>query len=141
MYLLDTNILSELMKPEPEATVLRWTDQQDEQSLFYSAITRAEILWGIEQLPVGKRKNNLLLAAQDILGFFEGRCINYSCAAADTYVDIAMCSKQAGRPMSREDMMIAAITLEQQMTLSTRNVKDFDFLPKLKLYNPWQDHA
>lgn len=140
MYLLDTNVLSELMEPEPNTSVLNWTDQQTEQHLYYPTITKAEILWSIALLPTGKRKDALRLAAQDIFSFFQDRCLSYSCEAAERYVEIAENSRRAGRPMSREDMMIAAIAYDQGMTLVTRNISDFDFLPMLTLHNPWGNY-
>jgi len=137
MYLLDTNVLSELMKSAPNVDVMTWVDQQAEQNLFYSSVTKTEILWGIEQLSEGKRKNALMLAAMDIFAFFGDRCFDFSCSTASIYVEVASCSKEMGRPMSREDIMIAAVAKEQKLILVTRNIADFDFLPKLELKNPW----
>nr|CAA6803186.1 MAG: Unknown protein [uncultured Thiotrichaceae bacterium] len=137
MYLLDTNVLSELMKSEPNTNVMEWVDQQAEQYLFYSSVTKTEILWGIEQLPEGKRKSGLALAAMDVFAFFSGHCFDFGCSTASMYVEVAGCSKAIGRPMSREDIMIAAIAREQKLTLVTRNIADFDFLPELELKNPW----
>lgn len=137
MYLLDTNVLSELMKRESDDNVSEWVDQQLNHNLYYSSVTKTEILWGIELLPEGRRKQDLLLAAIDVFSFFDNRCCDYGCITVPMYIEIAKYSRAAGRPMSREDMMIAAIARERKFTLVTRNITDFDFLPELGLKNPW----
>lgn len=136
MILLDTNIISELMKATPEPNVLAWADVQLDTDLYFSAITKAEVEWGIALLADGKRKQRLGEAAAEVFALFEGRCLDYACAVAPYYVAIALFSKQAGRPMSVEDMLIAAIAQANNATLATRNVTDFDFLPGLVLVNP-----
>lgn len=137
MILLDTNVISELMKPEPEPTVLDWVDQQVDTDLYFSAITKAEVEWGIDLLADGKRKRQLVEAAAAVFALFDGRCLDYACSVASGYVAVAAESRRAGRPMSVEDMMIAAIAYTQDAVLATRNVSDFDFLPGLALVNPW----
>lgn len=72
-----------------------------------------------------------------MLAAFEGRCLDYACAASTGYVAIAEASKTAGRPMSIEEMLIAAIAQANACVLATRNVSDFDFLPGLQVVNPW----
>jgi len=137
MILLDTNVISELMKTQPEPKVLAWLDQQADTDLYLSVISKAEIELGIAQLPDGKRKQSLAAAALEVLAAFEGRCLDYVCAASTDYVAIAEASKAAGRPMSIEDMLIAAIAQTNACVLVTRNVSDFDFLPGLEVVNPW----
>ena len=137
MFLLDTNVLSELMKTQSDAKVIAWLDQQLDSELFYCAISKAEIEWGIAKLPDGKRKQQLDASAQDIFALFEGRCLAYDCQAASAYVEVAQTAKLAGRPMSVEDMMIAAITLVNGASLVTRNLADFEALNGLTAINPW----
>ncbi|MBK8454058.1 MAG: type II toxin-antitoxin system VapC family toxin [Thiofilum sp.] len=137
MFLLDTNVLSELMKPHPEPSVLAWVDEQLETDLYFCAISKGEIEWGIALLPEGKRKHALAEAALEMFVLFAERCLDYSCEVSPFYRDIAIASKQLGRPMSVEDMMIAAIAQANDAVLVTRNIADFDFLPNLKLVNPW----
>ncbi len=137
MILLDTNVISELMKTNPAASVLRWLDAQVEADLYICAISKAEIEWGIGLLEESKRKQQLRQAATVIFELFTGRCLDYGCSAASHYADIALSAKRSGRPMSIEDMMIAAIAQAQNGLLVTRNTKDFEFLPKIRLFNPW----
>ena len=137
MVLLDTNVISELMKTRPEPKVLHWLDQQFDADLYMSVVSKAEIELGIAQLPEGKRKQNLAAAAFEVLDAFEGRCLDYACAASAHYVQIAAASKAVGRPMSIEDMLIAAIAQANRCVLVTRNVSDFAFLPGLEVVNPW----
>ena len=138
MILLDTNVISELMKETPNAKVLAWLDQQLDTDLYFSAISKAEVEWGIALLADGKRKQHLADAAVEVFAMFEGRCLDYACRVAPFYVAIALYSKQVGRPMSVEDMLIAAVAQANDAELATRNVTDFDFLPGLMLVNPWE---
>ncbi|QTR48079.1 type II toxin-antitoxin system VapC family toxin [Thiothrix litoralis] len=138
MILLDTNVISELMKAKPEVNVLAWADQQLDTDLYFSAISKGEIEWGIALLVDGKRKQLLADAAIEVFAMFEGRCLDYTCDVSPFYVAIAMYSKQVGRPMSVEDMLIAAVAQANDAVLATRNVTDFDFLPGLLLVNPWE---
>lgn len=137
MILLDTNVISELMKETPDVNVLAWTDQQLDTDLYFSAISKADVEWGIALLADGKRKQHLTDAAVEVFAMFEGRCLDYACRVAPFYVAIALYSKQVGRPMSVEDMLIAAVAQANDAVLATRNVTDFDFLPGLMLVNPW----
>ncbi|MEN9435078.1 MAG: hypothetical protein RLZZ422_2667 [Pseudomonadota bacterium] len=137
MFLLDTNVLSELMKTVPDSRVLAWVDQVLETDLYFCAISKSEIEWGIALLPEGKRKQLLTEAAVEAFAMFEGRCLDYSCFVSPFYRDIAMAARQLGRPMSVEDRMIAAVAQANNAVLVTRNIKDFDFLPTLSLVNPW----
>ncbi|WP_020558529.1 type II toxin-antitoxin system VapC family toxin [Thiofilum flexile] len=137
MFLLDTNVLSELMKLHPEPKVMEWIDAQLESDLYFCAISKGEIEWGIALLPEGKRKHALAEVALQVFILFEGRCLAYSCEVSPFYRDIAITAKQLGRPMSVEDGMIAAIAQANNAVLVTRNEVDFDFLPNLTLVNPW----
>ena len=139
MILLDTNVISELMKAQPNPNVLAWTDQQLDTDLYFSSISKGEIEWGIALLPDGKRKQQLADATCEVFAMFDGRCLNYACDVSPFYVAIATYSKQIGRPMSVEDMLIAAVAQANQATLATRNTADFDFLPALVLINPWNE--
>ena len=137
MILLDTNVISELMREDPNESVVSWLDQQFETDLYLCAITKAEIECGIGLLDSGKRKLKLQKAAVATFEFFPKRCLAYSCDAASRYTEIVVYTRRIGRPMSVEDMMIAAVAQSDSALLVTRNIKDFDFLPDLQLLNPW----
>ena len=137
MILLDTNVISEWMKREPELTVIAWLDYQVADQLFISAVTRAEIETGIGILPAGQRKTALTAAAAVLLVDFASRCLAFDCDCATRYATILTESRRRGRPISVEDAQIAAIALRHGCQLATRNVSDFDFLAGLDLINPW----
>ncbi|OQX04383.1 MAG: VapC toxin family PIN domain ribonuclease [Thiothrix lacustris] len=137
MIVLDTNVISELMKETPNAKVLTWADQQLDTDLYFSSVSKSEVEWGIALLADGRRKQQLADAAVEVFAMFEGRCLDYTCHVSSFYVAIALYSKQVGRPMSIEDMLIAAVAQANNAMLATRNVTDFDFLPGLVLVNPW----
>lgn len=125
------------MRTRPEPAVLAWLDRQPDTDLYYCAVTKAEIALGVALLPDGKCKQGLAEAAAGIFDAFEGRCLDYDCAATSRYVAIAKRSRTIGRPVSIEDMLIAAIAQANGGLLATRNISDFDFLPELERLNPW----
>ncbi len=137
MILLDTNVISELMRPEPNSTVIEWLDEQFSNELFLPAIVKAEIEMGIAILDDGKRKRALLQAAELIFMSFTNRCLPFDGETATHYAKIIAFTKKQGRPMSVEDAQIAAIAIQNSALLATRNITDFDFLEKLDLINPW----
>ncbi len=137
MILLDTNVLSEWMKPSPSPSVIEWLDRQEAGALFMPAIAKLEIEAGIALLPEGKRKEGLRRVASTLFAEFEERCLPLDCEAAVGYGAIVGAAKGLGRPISVEDAMIAAIAKRHGFELATRNVKDFDFLLGLRTVNPW----
>ena len=138
MILLDTNVLSELMKPAPEPAVIQWLDAQLDSQVFLTAITKAEIELGIALLPSGKRKDAFTGLAGTLFDEFHDRILPFDANAAFYYANLVANSRKAGRTISVEDAQIAAITLANHLTLATRNSKDFEFIPDLLLTNPWQ---
>ena len=136
MILLDTNILSELMRIEASRQVVTWLDQQVASNLFICAVTRAEIELGLYLLPNGKRKDNLKQAAEEMFNEFTGRCLVFDDNAAKYYGRLVAHRQNAGRPVNVEDAQIAAIALTHGMKLATRNTKDFTFIEGLELINP-----
>lgn len=138
MILLDTNVLSELMRPQPNPGVLNWLDQQPEQQLFLPAIAKAEIETGIAILPDGRRKHALTLAATLLLDAFSERCLPLDCNTTTHYANILAHARKRGRPISVEDAQIAAIAITNKLTLATRNSADFAVLDQLPLVNPWR---
>lgn len=136
--LLDTNVLSEMMRHTPDAGVLAWFEKQDGAAFYISAVTQAEILLGIALLPAGKRRDVLALAANRMFQEdFTGRCLPFNEAAAVEYSLLVAARISAGRPISTEDAQIASIAICHQLPLATRNIRDFVQIEKLELRNPW----
>ncbi|MCX7172377.1 MAG: type II toxin-antitoxin system VapC family toxin [Proteobacteria bacterium] len=137
--LLDTNVLSELMRPKPATEVLAWFSQQQDATFFVSAITRAEILLGIALLPAGKRRDNLALAADQMFDEdFDGKTLPFDGNSAAEYALLVAAGTQHGHSISTEDGQIAAIALNHELSLATRNGKDFKGIKGLTVVNPWQ---
>jgi toxin FitB len=138
MYLLDTNVLSELMRAAPSPAVLDWMNGQTPHKLFISAVARAEIELGIALLPTGKRKTNLATQAKAMFDEdFAGRCLPFDASSASLYAAVVAARTRQGLPISVEDAQIAAISLSHQKTLVTRNTVDFEKVQGLSLVNPW----
>ena len=139
MWLLDTNVVSELMKPLPNPAVLAWLDGQPATGLFSSVVTLAEIELGIALLPDGKRKVKLAAAASAVFEEdFAGAVLAFDPAAARRYAEIVSVRIRNGRPITSQDAEIAAIALASDLVLVTRNEKDFSGIPGLSILNPWQ---
>jgi predicted nucleic acid-binding protein len=137
MIIIDTIVLSEVMKNAPNATVLTFLNATPRVALFTSAITQAEILYGITTLPIGKRRDALLAAAGTAFAeHFSGRVLPFDGAAAEAFARIAAVRRENGRPISQADGQIAAISASRGATLATRNVADFDGCG-VSLVNPW----
>lgn len=136
--LLDTNVLSELMRPQPAAEVLAWFVRQKDRTFFITAITQAEILLGIALLPTGRRRDALANAAEKMLAEnFVGQTLVFDEYSAREYADIVATRTRNGRTISTEDAQIAAIARAQALPLATRNVKDFEGIVGLTVLNPW----
>ena len=137
MILLDTNILSELMRPAPDPAVERWLAAQPDASLFISAITEAELRYGAALLPAGQRRSALAAEIDGMLEEdFDGRVLPFDRLAAQAFAVIAADRRQAGRPISHADAQIAAIARSRGAALATRNVRDFDGCG-VGVINPW----
>lgn len=137
MIILDTNVLSELMRPKPSPRVSGWVAKQPATELFTTSITEAEIFFGIELLTQGKRREGLLRAAEEMFAEdLGGRIFGFESDAARLFSTIAAHRRALGRPMSHADAQIAAITKLRQAKLATRNVTDFDDCG-IDLVNPW----
>jgi toxin FitB len=135
--ILDTNVVSEMLRPAPAEVVLNWLAAQEPLSVFITAITQAEILYGVEVLPAGKRREKLSAAVEDILGEdFRGRVLPVDAPSAREFAKISASRKTSGCPMPQFDAMIAAITRVHRATLATRNTSDFEQCG-IRLVNPW----
>jgi len=138
MILLDTNVLSELMRPSPDRRVVKWLDARSDSDLWISAVTVAEIRLGLSLMPDGARKTPLLeLAEQMFNEDFSERCLPFDCEAALQYGLIVSERNRQGRPISVEDAQIAAIAITSGLVLATRNVSDFKAIKGLRVVNPW----
>ena len=135
--LLDTNVLSELLRAQPHPAVLAWFAEQPADSLFVSAVTQAEMLLGARLLPRSKRRQQLETALDTMFREdFAGRVLPFDSAAAAAYAAVVAARRGAGRPISQFDAQIAAIALSRRAGLATRNVSDFEECG-LTLANPW----
>jgi toxin FitB len=137
MIVLETNVLSEALRPVPESSVMTWLANQPRASLFTTAVTRGEILYGIRLLSDGKRRQGLWDAARKIFDEdFAGHVLSFDSEAADMYAEISASRRTAGKPMSQFDAMIVAMARSRGASLATRNVKDFDDCGT-DVINPW----
>lgn len=136
--LLDTNVLSELLRARPAPQVLAWFAAQPAEALFVSAVTQAEMMLGARLLPAGKRRAALegALAAM-FEEDFAGRILPFDSAAVPAHVQIVAERRAAGRPITQFDAQIAAIARTAGMALATRNTADFERCG-LDLIDPWR---
>ena len=137
MIVVDTNVLSEVLRPAPEPRVLAWLTTKPRSALFTTSITRAEILYGVRLMPEGRRRDALVEAVQAIFDEdFAGQVLSFDNDAADCYAEIAAGRRSAGRPISQFDAMIAAVARSRGATLASRNGKDFVDCG-VTLIDPW----
>ena len=136
MIVLDTNVVSELMRPEPAPQVATWVRNRDRHELLTTAITLAEIRYGIARLPDGRRKQALLGAANDIFRTFTNQVLPVDLAAAEHYAAIASSRERSGNPISGFDALIAAVCRSRGAALATRNLTDFDGTG-IEIIDPW----
>lgn len=133
-YLLDTNVISELVRPKPAKAVLAWFENIPSEALHISVLTLGEIRKGVEQMPDGARREKLRLWLEhDLAGWFETRVLPVDIQVADRWGRLVA---QMGRPVPSIDSLLAATALHHELRLVTRNQKDFDY-PGLEVINPW----
>ena len=137
MIVLDTNVLSELMRPAPSPRVSAWAAAQPTAQLFTTAITEAEILYSIELVTKGKRRDGLLSAAEALFSeTFANRVLTFDSSAARAYARILTHRRSIGKPAAHADAQIAAIVQVHGSALATRNVAHFEACG-IRLINPW----
>jgi predicted nucleic acid-binding protein len=137
MIVLDTNVISELTRQAPEPGVMSWIDSLAAADLATTAITAAEMLYGVARLPTGRRKTKLVAAVDGLLSDdFRGRVLSFNEPAARRYADIVTARERLGRPIGVADAQIAAICRTIGATLATRNTEDFSGTG-IELINPW----
>ncbi len=137
MIVLDTNVLSELMRRRPAARVVGWVDEQDASALAITAVTAAELLYGVARLADGARKTELAAAVDALVREdFAGRVLPFDVGAATQYAELVAKRERQGRPISVSDGQIAGICRHHGVALATRNVRDFE-AAGVALIDPW----
>ena len=137
MIVLDTNVISEAMRPRPDPAVVSWLNRQDAQSLHLSSVTLAELLFGIGALPVGARKDRLARVLDGLLALFPGRTLPFDADAARRYAHMAVVARAAGSSLSMADGYIAATAAARGFAVATRNIRHFEGTG-VEVINPWQ---
>jgi len=138
MIILDTNIVAELMRPTPEARVLRWFASQAAEDLHVTAVTMAEILYGIELISTSRRRDTVRAAADKMFEqVFGDRILTFEDRAARVFSQVASSRRRQGKPISESDAQNAAITRVHGATLATRNPYVFEGCG-VRLVNPWE---
>lgn len=137
MILLDTNVVSEAMKPEPNTAVLAWLNEQAAQSLYLSSVTLAELLFGIRALPVGKRKNLLDRALAELLALFGNRVLPFDPDAARHYAGLAVAARNGGRRFPTPDGYIASIAASRGFIVASRDTSPYK-AAGVRVINPWK---
>jgi predicted nucleic acid-binding protein len=139
MMILDTNVVSELMKQEPAQAVSAFIGRQSMPSLFIPSIVVAEIRYGLRRLPTGQRRDRLTIAFDRFLAEgFTSRVLPFDAVCADSYAQARVARERAGHPVSMPDALIGGIVLAYGATLVTRNISDFEGYG-LKIIDPWQE--
>jgi hypothetical protein len=136
-FLLDTNVVSEWVKPRPDPGVITWLEEADEDRVFLSVVTLAELRYGIERMPAGARRSRLdRWLREEMTLRFEQRILSVDALIAETWGRVAARSQAAGRKMSIMNAFLAATAEVHRLTIVTRNVVDFSALGNSVL-NPW----
>ena len=137
MIILDTNVVSEAMKPEPNPVVRAWLNDQAAETLYLSSVTLAELLFGIAALPSGKRKEMLALTLEGLMGLFKSRVLPFDVEAARHYADLAVVAKVSGRGFPTPDGYIAAIAASRGFIVASRDTAPYE-AARVTVINPWQ---
>lgn len=137
MIVLDTNVVSEAMRPEPHPGMRAWLNDQVAETLYLSSVTVAELLFGIGALPAGKRKDLLAQAFDGLMGLFRDRVLPFDIDAARRYADLAVTAKVAGRGFPTPDGYIAAIAASRGFIVASRDTAPYE-AAKVTVINPWE---
>ena len=136
MIVLDTNVVSEAMKPEPHPAVMSWLNAQAAPTLYLSSVTLAELLFGIAALPVGRRKDMLSKALDGVLGLFRDRILPFDTDAARRYAELAVTARGAGRGFPTPDGYSAAIAAARGFMVASRDTAPYE-TARVPVINPW----
>ncbi len=137
MIVLDTNVISEAMKPEPHPSVLAWLNDQAAETLYLSSVTLAEMLFGIAALPAGKRKDRLAQALDGLTGLFRDRVLPFDVDAARHYANLAVAARAGGRGFPTPDGYIAAIAASRGFIVASRDTAPYK-AANVTVINPWE---
>jgi predicted nucleic acid-binding protein len=140
-YLLDTCVLSELIKHQPNTYVLDWFKARKPLEIHTSAMTWGELQRGVNRLPESKRKLELTLWLQELATGLEDRILAFDQTTSKVWADMTVEAEARGRPIATFDSIIAATAISNRCTLVTRNVRDFLSLTNLQILNPWGDQS
>ena len=139
MIVLDTNVVSELARPAPDPSVLEWLGEQPPGDVFLSAVTEAELRYGVATMPRGRRRETLLATLEEFLeGDFAGRILAFDTVAAQAYATVAADRRAAGRPIAPFDCQIAAIARSLAASVATRDTGGFEGCG-IDVIDPWAD--
>lgn len=136
MIIVDTNVVSEMMRPAGSPAVLEWARAQSAAELHLTAVTVAEVRYGVARLPEGRRKETLHTSAEEIFAAFADKMLPFDTAAAEQYAAIVAARDRAGRPIEPFDALIASICKATGGSLATRNGKDFEHTG-VGVVDPW----
>ena len=136
MIVLDTNVVSEAMKPEPHPAVRTWLNDQATETVYLSSVTVAELLFGIRALPVGKRKDMLAQTLDGLMRLFRDRVLPFDVDAARCYADLAVTARIAGRGFPTPDGYIAAIAASRGFIVASRDTAPYE-AASVTVINPW----
>lgn len=137
MIVLDTNVVSEAMKPQPAPAVLNWLDAQAAETIYISSVTVAELLFGVGALPDGRRKQQLATILKGLLSLFDGRILPFDADAAHRYADLAVAARVAGKGFPTPDGYIAAIAAARGFTVASRDASAFR-AAGVDVIDPWR---
>lgn len=137
MIILDTNVVSEAMKPAPHPAVRTWLNDQAAETLYLSSVTLAELLFGIRALPAGKRKDMLAQTLDGLMSLFRDRVLPFDTDAARHYAELAVTAKGAGRGFPTPDGYIAAIAASRRLIVASRDTAPYD-AAGVTVINPWE---
>ncbi|MBB6252602.1 type II toxin-antitoxin system VapC family toxin [Nitrospirillum iridis] len=136
MIVLDTNVVSEAMKPDPNPTVRAWLNNQAAETLYLSSVTLAELWFGIAALPEGRRKAAMTQTLDGLLALFEGRVLPFDTAAARHHAILAIGARNRGRGFPTPDGYIAAIAASRGFIVASRDTSPYE-AGAVKVINPW----
>lgn len=137
MIVLDTNVISEAMKPDSDPAVRAWLNEQSAETLYLTTVTLAELMFGIAALPNGKRKEMLSEALDGLMALFRGRILPFDADAASKYAELAVTARTAGRGFPVPDGYIAAIAVSQGYQVASRDMAPFE-ATNVGVVNPWE---